>query len=122
LLKPILLCPSHPHPLIAPSPPHPLLEGKPQEPRLDVLKLIKVMKEINLLPLKGHEVLTKVKTNKFGDVTCAKYKSVTPHTTIDGVQAMPDQVKVVPQWRGKGRCHHHLSQRLRSVQERPLPS
>ena len=54
------------------------------------------MKEINLLPSKGHKVLTKVKTNKFGDVTCAKYKSITPHTTIDGVRAMPNQIKVVP--------------------------
>ena len=54
------------------------------------------MKAINLLPPKGHEVLTRVKTNKFGDVTCAKYKSVTPRTTIDGVRAMPDQIKVVP--------------------------
>ena len=54
------------------------------------------MKEINLLPPKGHEVLTGVKTNKFGDVTCAKYKSVTPRTTIDGIRAMPDQIKVVP--------------------------
>ena len=57
--------------------------------------MIKVMKEINLLPPKGHEVLTEVKTNKFGDVTCAKYKSVTPRTTIDGVRAMLEQ-KVVP--------------------------
>ena len=54
------------------------------------------MKEINLLPPKGHEVLTGVKTNKFGDVTCAKYYSVTPHTTINGVRAMPDQIKVFP--------------------------
>ena len=54
------------------------------------------MKEINLLPPKGHEVLTGVKTNKFGDVTCAKYKLVTPCTTIDGVCATPDQIKVVP--------------------------
>ena len=68
-------------------PPCPLLEDKPhqQEPRLDLQKLMKVTKEINLLPLKGHEVLTGMKTNKFGDVTCAKYKSVTPLTTIDGV-------------------------------------
>ena len=58
--------------------------------------MIKVTKEINLLPPKGHEVLIGVKTNKFGDVTCAKYKSVTPCTTIDGVQAMPEQIKVVP--------------------------
>ena len=41
-------------------------------------------------------MLTRVKTNKFGDVTCAKYKSVTPRTTIDGVRAMPDHIKVVP--------------------------
>ena len=54
------------------------------------------MKEINLLRLKGNEVLTGVKTNKFGDVTYAKYKSVTPRTTIDGVRAMLDQIKVVP--------------------------
>ena len=55
-----------------------------------------MMKEMNLLPSKGHEVLTGVKTNKFGDVTCAKYKSVTPRTIIDGVRAMPEQIKVVP--------------------------
>ena len=54
------------------------------------------MKEINHLLLKDHEVLTGLKTNKFGDVTCAKYKSVTPHTTIDGVRAMLEQIKVVP--------------------------
>ena len=61
--------------VIAPPPPHLLLQGKPrqQEPCLDIQKLIKVMKEINLLRLKGNEVLTGVKTNKFGDVTCAKY-------------------------------------------------
>ena len=53
-------------------------------------------KEINLLPPKGHEVLTGVKTNKFGDVTCAKYKSVMPRLSIDKVHAVPDQIKVVP--------------------------
>ena len=84
--------------ILVPSPPRPLLKDKPchQEPRLDVQKLIKVMKETNLLPPKGHEVLTRVKANKFGDVTCAKYKSVTPRTIIDGVHAMSDQIKVVP--------------------------
>ena len=86
------------HSVITPPPPCPLLEGKPhqQEPRLATQKLIKVTKEINLLPPKGHEVLTGVKTNKFGDVTCTKYRSVTPHTTIDGVWALPDQINVVP--------------------------
>jgi hypothetical protein len=84
-------------PVIAPLP-RLLLEDKPhqQEPKLDVQKLIKVTKEINLLPPKGHEVLTEVKTNKFGDITCAKYKSVTSCTTVDGVRAMPEQIKVVP--------------------------
>ena len=81
-------------PVLAPPPPHLLLKGKPHQP--DAPSMIKVPKETNLLPLKGHEVLTRVKTNKFEDVTCAKYKSVTPRTTIDGVRAMPDQIKVVP--------------------------
>ena len=74
-------------PLIAPPPPLLCLEGKPlqQEPKLDAQKLFKVMKEINCILPKDHEVLTRLKTNKFGDVTCAKYKSVTPRTTIDGI-------------------------------------
>ena len=54
------------------------------------------MKEINCLSLKDHEVLTRLKTNKFEDVTCAKYKSLTPRTTIEGIRAMPEQIKVVP--------------------------
>jgi hypothetical protein len=37
-----------------------------------------------------------VKTNKFGDITCAKYRLVTPRTIIDGVWAMLNQIKVVP--------------------------
>jgi hypothetical protein len=55
-----------------------------------------VTKEINLLPPKGHEVLTRVRTNKFGDITCAKYTSVNSCTTIDGVQELSEQIKVVP--------------------------
>ena len=58
--------------------------------------MIKVPKEINLLPPRVNEMLTGVKTNKFGDVTCAKYKSVTHRLTIDGVRAALEQVKVVP--------------------------
>ena len=56
---------------------------------------MKVLKEINLLPPRANETLTKVKTNKFGDVTCTKYKSVMPRLTIDGVRAAPKQVKVM---------------------------
>ena len=68
------------------------------------------MKEINLLPPTGNEGLTGVKTNKFGDVTCAKYKSVTPCTTVDGVRAMPDHIKVVPP-----------KERKRKVPSPPIP-
>jgi hypothetical protein len=84
--------------VITPPPPHPLLEDKPrpQKPQLDAQKLIKVTKEINLLPLKGHEVLTEVKTNKFRDVTCAKYASVIPRAIINGIRALSEQIKVVP--------------------------
>ena len=53
-------------------------------------------KEIIRLLLKDHEVLTRLKTNKFGDVACAKYWSVTPRTIVDGVRALPNQIKVVP--------------------------
>jgi hypothetical protein len=69
-----------------------------------------VTKEINLLPLKGHELLTEVKANKFGDVTCAKYKSVTPRTIIDGVRAMPDQIKLVPPKEKKRKAPSTLSE------------
>ena len=93
--------------MIAPLPPCPLLEGKPhqQEPRLATQKLIKVTKEINLLPPKGHEVLTVVNTNKFRDVTCAKYQSVTPRTTNDGVRLCWIRSKLFPLRRRRGRRH-----------------
>ena len=78
-----------------------LLEDKPRqrEPlfgQLNALKPIKVPTEINLLPPKTNEMLTAVWTNKFGDVTYAKYKSVTPRVIVDGIRAAPEQVKVVP--------------------------
>ena len=97
--------------MIAPPLPHLLLKDKPRQP--DVSPPIKVMKEINLLPSRANEVLTRVKTNKFGDVICAKYKSVTLHTFIDGVHAMPDQIKVVSPKEKKRKAPSHLSQRLR---------
>ena len=53
-------------------------------------------KEINLFPPRVNNTLTGVKTNKFGDITDAKYKSVTPCLTINGVLAAPEQVKIVP--------------------------
>jgi len=95
--------------MIAPPSPRLLLQDRPCQ--TEALK-IKVPKEINLLPPKGHEMLTGVKTNKFGDVTYAKYKLVKPCTTIDGVWAMPEQIKVVPP-KEKRRGHHQLFQRMR---------
>ena len=80
--------------VLAPPPPRLLLKDKSRQP--DVPPTIKVPKEINLLPLRVNEMLIRVKTNKFKDVTCAKYKSVKPHLSKDGVHAALEQVKVVP--------------------------
>jgi hypothetical protein len=55
-----------------------------------------VSKEFNLLPPKLNEVLTGLKTNKFGDVTCMKYRSTTPCTSFEGVRVMPEQIQVKP--------------------------
>jgi hypothetical protein len=55
-----------------------------------------IPKELNLLPPTPDEMLTGLKTNKFGDVTCMKYKKTTPRVTLDGVRAMREQIKVVP--------------------------
>ena len=101
-------------PALVPPPLRSLLEDKPrqQEPRLDLQKLIKVTKEINLLPPKGHKTLTGVKTNKFGDVTCVKYKSVTPRTTIDRVRAMQSRSRLFL-LRRKRRGLRQLFQRMR---------
>jgi len=61
-------------------------------------------------------VLTGVKTNKFRDVTCAKYKLVTPRTTIDRVWAMPEQIKVVPPKKKKRRASSTI---LENQEKRP---
>ena len=79
------------HPVI-PLPPRLLLQDMPRQSKAPK---IKVLKEINLLPPRANETLTGVKTNKFGDVTFAKYKAIMPRLTIDGVRATPKQVKVV---------------------------
>ena len=53
-------------------------------------------KEINILPPRANETLMELRTNKLGDVTYAKYKSVMQHVTIDGVRAGLEKVKVMP--------------------------
>ena len=37
-----------------------------------------------------------VKTNKFGEVTCAKYTTATPRVAFDGVRVVPGQIKIIP--------------------------
>jgi hypothetical protein len=78
---------------LAPPPPRFTVEGKSGEPK--VLTFC-VPKELNLLLPRSDEMLTRLKTNKFGDVTCMKYKKTTPRVTLDGVWAMLEQIKVVP--------------------------
>jgi hypothetical protein len=62
------------------------VKGKPGEPKVPTFH---VPKELNLLLPRPDEMLTRLKTNKFGDVTCMKYKKTTARVTLDGVQAMP---------------------------------
>lgn len=89
-----------PHPMIAPPPARLFLEDKPrQRERLFGLldpEPIKVPRELNILPPRMGEKLMEVLTNKEGDPIYAKYHSVKPRVTIDGVRAKPGQVKVVP--------------------------
>ena len=52
-----------------------LLKDKPQQMKGP---MIQVQKDINLLPSRPNETLMSVKTNKFGEVTCAMYTTATP--------------------------------------------
>jgi hypothetical protein len=67
---------------LAPPSPHFTVEGKLGEPKVLAFR---IPKELNLLPPRPDEMLTRLKTNKFGDVTYMKYKKTTLHVTLDGV-------------------------------------
>lgn len=58
--------------------------------------IIKLSKDVKLLPPKPNEILTGVKYDKLGQVICAKYTSGTTHPSIDGVRAHPSKVKFIP--------------------------
>jgi hypothetical protein len=58
--------------------------------------IVKLPKDVKLLPPKPNETLTGVKLDKLGQVICAKYTTGTPRTTIDGVRAHPAKVKFIP--------------------------
>ena len=58
--------------------------------------MIQVQKNIKLFPPKPNEMLTSVNTNKFGEVSCAKYTTATPRVVFDGVRAAPGQIRIIP--------------------------
>jgi hypothetical protein len=72
---------------LAPPPPCFTVEGKLVEPKV---RTFRVPKELNLLSPRPDEMLTGLKTNKFGDVTYMKYKKTTLRVTLDGIRAMPE--------------------------------
>jgi hypothetical protein len=76
---------------VLPSPPTKLLLKGPK---------VTIPQGTKLLPTADNEKLIKVTTNRFRDVTCAKY--ATFHVFLDGIRAPPGQVKyVAPRETGK---------------------
>lgn len=80
-------------PSIAPPPPCLLLGDKPCHQELPKISLPQGTK---LLPPVPRETLTKLTTNKFGEVTSAKYTTGAPHLTLNGVRATAGKVKFIP--------------------------
>lgn len=73
-----------------PSPPEKLLlKDAPKGPKVAIPRGMK------LLPPWDNERLVSVKTNRLGEVTCAKYTSA-PRVSIEGVRAAPSHVKFIP--------------------------
>jgi hypothetical protein len=54
--------------------------------------IIKLPKDVKLLPPKPNETLTKVKLDKDAHVKCVKYTS---RTTFEGVHASPSKIKII---------------------------
>jgi hypothetical protein len=70
----------------------PALPPPPTKLLLKGLKVV-VPQGTKLLPAADNEKLIKLTTNRFGDVTCAKY--ATSRVSLDGIRAPPGQVKYV---------------------------
>jgi hypothetical protein len=70
----------------------PTLPSPPIKLLLKGLK-VAVPQGTKLLPTADNEKLIKVTTNRFGDVTCAKY--ATSRVSLSGICAPPGQVKYV---------------------------
>jgi hypothetical protein len=77
--------------LVLTAPPQPLLleDAPPKGP------VVKLPAGTKLLPLKHNETLVDVKTNKSGEIVCAKY-STGDRTYFEGVRAHPSKVKFLP--------------------------
>jgi hypothetical protein len=73
------------------TPPQPLL----LEDKLSKGPVVKLPAGTKLLPLKHNETLVGVKTNKKGEIVCAKY-STGERTYFEGVRAHPSKVKFLP--------------------------
>jgi hypothetical protein len=83
------------HPVIAPPPMCLLLQDKPCQ--VEAPTPIKVTKEINLLPPRMKGMLMGGEDQQFWGAHLHQVQvSHTSRVTIDGVQAAPKQVKVVP--------------------------
>jgi hypothetical protein len=67
-----------------------LLEDKPLKG-----PIVQLPARTKLLPPKHNETLVGVKTNKKGEIICAKY-STREHTYFEGVHAHPSKVKFLP--------------------------
>jgi hypothetical protein len=60
--------------VLPPSQDHLLLKDEPHQKD----PMIQVPKDVKLLPPRSNEMLMSVKTNKFREVTCAKFTMATP--------------------------------------------
>ena len=58
--------------------------------------MIQVQNNIKLLPPRPNEMLMSVKTNKFGEVSFAKYTMAMRRVVFDGVRAAPGQIRIIP--------------------------
>jgi hypothetical protein len=67
-----------------------LLEDKPSKG-----PVVKLPTRTKLLPPKHNETLVGVKTNKKGEIVCAKYNT-RERTYVEGVRAHPSKVKFLP--------------------------
>jgi hypothetical protein len=52
-----------------------------------------------------------VKTNKLGEITCVKYTNATPRVSLDGICAVPSQVKLIPLREAPKRSAHSSLER-----------